>query len=149
MRSRLRLFKLEIKQACYFHSPATLLKLMYWHVLSPHLILPVKTRVILKSHNEVCKQTVFRNVKRDNGLDSRKVYKKGEHTPVLWSGRHCVHAHNNASPGLWSFQASLAWLQRTSNAEVVLKPFKGQLWFKKAEESFSGTFIGEGVDPKM
>ena len=35
-------------------------------MLSPHLILPVKTRIIFKSLNEVCKQTIFRNVKRDN-----------------------------------------------------------------------------------
>ena len=41
--------------------------LLSWHVLSPHLILPVKTRIILKSLSEVCKQTTFRNVKRDNG----------------------------------------------------------------------------------
>ena len=53
MRSRLRLFELEIQQACYFYSPAILLKLMYWHVLSPHLILPVKTRIIFKSLREV------------------------------------------------------------------------------------------------
>ena len=41
--------------------------LLYWHVLSPHLILPVKTRIIFKSLNEVFKQTTFGNVKRDNG----------------------------------------------------------------------------------
>ena len=35
-------------------------------MLSPHLILPVKTRIVLKSLNEVCKQTAFRNVKQDN-----------------------------------------------------------------------------------
>ena len=40
---------------------------MYWHVPSPHLILPVKTRIISKSLNEVCKQTTFRNFKRDKG----------------------------------------------------------------------------------
>ena len=64
MRSRLRLFKLQIQQACYFYSfgsPAILFKLMYWNVLSPHLILPVKTRIIFKSLNEVCKQTTFRS----------------------------------------------------------------------------------------
>ena len=30
--------------------------LLYWHVLSPHFILTVKTRIIFKSLNEVCKQ---------------------------------------------------------------------------------------------
>ena len=30
--------------------------LLYWHMLSPHLILPVKTRIIFKSLNEVYKQ---------------------------------------------------------------------------------------------
>ena len=40
---------------------------MYWHVPSPHLILPVKTRIIFMSRNEACKQTTFRNVKPDNG----------------------------------------------------------------------------------
>ena len=61
------LFKLEIQRACYFCSPAILFELMYWHVLSLHLILPVKTRIICKSLNEVCKQTTFRNLKRDKG----------------------------------------------------------------------------------
>ena len=41
--------------------------LLYWHVPSPDIILPVKTRIILKSLNKVCKQTTLRNVKRDNG----------------------------------------------------------------------------------
>ena len=76
MRSRLRLLKLELQQACYFYSPATLFKLMYWHVLSPLLMLPVKTRIILKSVNEVCKQTTFRNVKRDNGSRRNKAIVK-------------------------------------------------------------------------
>ena len=41
--------------------------LLYWHVLSLHLILPVKTRIIFKSLDEVCKQTTVKNViKRDN-----------------------------------------------------------------------------------
>ena len=40
---------------------------MYWHVLSPRLILLVQTSVIFKSLNEVRKQTTFREVKRDNG----------------------------------------------------------------------------------
>ena len=35
-------------------------------MLSPHLILPVKTRIILRSLDKVCKQTTFRNIKRDN-----------------------------------------------------------------------------------
>ena len=43
-----------------------LFKLMYEHVISPHLTSPVKTRIISKSLNEVCKQTTFRNVKLDN-----------------------------------------------------------------------------------
>ena len=43
--------------------------LLYWHVLSPHLILSVKS---LKSLNEVCKQTTFRNVNRDNGCREKK-----------------------------------------------------------------------------
>ena len=41
--------------------------LLYGHVISPHLILPVKTRIIFKLLNEVCKKTTFTNVKRDNG----------------------------------------------------------------------------------
>ena len=73
MRSRLRLFELEIQQACYFYSPVILFKLMYWHVLSPHLILPVKTRIIFKSINEVFKQTI-RNVKRDNVCRENTAY---------------------------------------------------------------------------
>ena len=72
MRSRLRLFKLEIQKACFFYPPATLFKLMNWHVVSPHLILPVKTLIIFKSLNEVCKQTTLRNVKRDNGCRENK-----------------------------------------------------------------------------
>ena len=59
------------KTLCYyfysFGSPAIFFKLMCWHVLLPHLILPVKTRIIFKSLNKVCKQTTFRNVKRDSG----------------------------------------------------------------------------------
>ena len=47
--------------------------LLYWHVLSPHLILSVKSLKSLKSLNEVCKQTTFRNVKRDNGCRENKV----------------------------------------------------------------------------
>ena len=43
-----------------------LLLLLYWHVVFPHLILPVKTLIIFESHTEVCKQTTFTNVKRDN-----------------------------------------------------------------------------------
>ena len=43
MRSRFWLFKLEIKQGRYFYSPTILLKLIYWHMLSPYLILLVKT----------------------------------------------------------------------------------------------------------
>ena len=78
MRSRLRLFKLEIQQACYFQSPAIFFKLMYWHVLFPHLILRVKTRIIFKAPNEVCKQTTSRNVKRDE--DCRE---NTAHVPVV------------------------------------------------------------------
>ena len=40
------------------------LLLLYWHVLSPHLILPVKTSIIFKWLNEACKGITFRNVKR-------------------------------------------------------------------------------------
>ena len=52
-KSRLRLFKLVLQQVCYFYSSAILFKLIYWHVLSPHLILLVKTHVIFKSLNDV------------------------------------------------------------------------------------------------
>ena len=45
--------------------PFLLFLLLYWHVLS-HLILPLETHIIFKSLNEVFKQTIFRNVKRDN-----------------------------------------------------------------------------------
>ena len=38
-------------------------------MLSPHLILPMNTRIfIYKSLNKVCKQATFRNVKRDNAF---------------------------------------------------------------------------------
>ena len=40
---------------------------MYWLVLSPHFILTLKSSIIFKSLNEVCKQTTLRNVKLDNG----------------------------------------------------------------------------------
>ena len=39
---------------------------LQWHVLTPHLILLVKIGITFKSLGEVCKQTTFRNVKRDN-----------------------------------------------------------------------------------
>ena len=45
-----------------------LFSFLYWHVLSPHLIFPVKTGIIFKSLNEVCKQTTFRNVVKTQPL---------------------------------------------------------------------------------
>ena len=35
--------------------------LLYWYMLSPHFILPVKTRIIFKLLNKFSKQTTFRN----------------------------------------------------------------------------------------
>lgn len=67
MRSRLLLFKLELQQACYFYFHPIMFLLIYWHVLSLHLILPVKACVVFKSLNVVCKQTTCKNVKRDIG----------------------------------------------------------------------------------
>ena len=49
------------------NTTGVLFLLIYWHLPSPHLILPLKTRIILKSLNEACKRTTFRNVKRDSG----------------------------------------------------------------------------------
>ena len=43
-------------------------------MVSPHLILPVTTRIIFK---EVCKQTTFRNVKRDDACRETKPKKTG------------------------------------------------------------------------
>ena len=36
-------------------------------MLSPHLVLPVKTRIIFQSLNEICKQATPRNVELNNG----------------------------------------------------------------------------------
>ena len=46
-----------------YNRRAIFIFLLYWQVLSPHLILPVKTRFTFTSPNEVYKQTTLRMVK--------------------------------------------------------------------------------------
>ena len=56
-------------------------------MLSPHFTLSVKTRIIFKSLNEVCKQTIFRNVKRDNGCreNTATVTQRAYLTQINWN----------------------------------------------------------------
>ena len=66
---------------------------MYWHVFFPHLILRVKTRIIFKAPNEVCKQTTSRHVKRSLRAGSlvstfrhRREEWGDENRPILLAG---------------------------------------------------------------
>ena len=56
-------------------------------MLSSHFTLSVKTRIIFKSLNEVCKQTIFRNVKRDNGCreNTATVTQRAYLTQINWN----------------------------------------------------------------
>ena len=75
----------------YFYSPAILFNSMYWHVLSSHLILLVKTHIIFNSLHEVRKQTTFKNVKWDNGCRENRATITWFHLSALWS--RCFHAN--------------------------------------------------------
>ena len=69
----------------YFYSPAILFNSMYWHVFSSHLILLVKTHIIVNSLHEVCKQTTFKNFKWDNGCRENRATITWFHLSGLWS----------------------------------------------------------------
>ena len=81
----------------WFSCACALLKLLKWNI-----ILLVKTPIIFKSLNEVCEQSTFRNVKRDNqllttacfihlGFNSHRVLKAGHQTPYpLHNGQTAI-----------------------------------------------------------